>query len=51
MYISDQAILSKFHHAGGPNMHQNNVWRDFRLPMSTFGTVERKIFNGKCCKN
>ena len=25
----------------------NNVWRDFRLPMSALATVARKSFNGK----
>ena len=25
----------------------NNVWRDYRLPVSTFVTVARKIFIGK----
>ena len=25
----------------------NNVWRDFRLPVSAFATVARKRFNGK----
>ena len=24
-----------------------NVWKDFRLPVSTFATVARKRFNGK----
>ena len=31
--------------ACGPNTHQN-VWRDFRLPVSAFATVARKSFKG-----
>ena len=30
-----------------PNMYQNNVWRDFRLPVSTSETVAWINFNSK----
>ena len=33
--------------ARNPKYISNNVWRDFKLPVSAFATVARKSFNGK----